>query len=58
MHEMSTDFEIKVSILKFTMHKCLKLDTNLTHAVPKSSVLHSGIAIKQVELFFKVLFRS
>lgn len=52
---MSLDFGIKISILNYIMQKCLKLGNNLTHADLKSSILHSGPVIKEMDFFFKAL---
>lgn len=54
MHEITVDFGIIMSVLNFTMQNCLKLGTNLKHAVPMSSVLHSEAAIKETGFLFSV----
>lgn len=53
LHEMSADFGIKMSVLNFTMQEFLKLGTDLTHAVPKSSLLHREPAIREADFFLK-----
>lgn len=54
MHEITADFEIKMSGFNFAMQNCPKLGTNLKHEIPMSSVLHSGAAIKETDFFFSV----
>lgn len=58
LHEMSAVFGIKVPILNFAMQEFLKLGTNLTHAVPKSSLLQRGPAIREADFLLKASFKS